>query len=122
LTLLDQHHCHLSIESLSKQTYSTYRQLERKFSEQVGFAPKQYAKVVRFRKAYDQLMSQRQGNMIQIVADNNYYDQMHLIKDFKKFTSYTPKQTCRLLYQAMPKAYQKALLQQPFCNCWKEEN
>lgn len=92
LTLLNQYHCHMSIESLSKLTCSTYRQLDRKFSEQVGFAPKQYAKVVRFRKAFDQLMKQKEGNMIQIVAEQNYYDQMHLIKDFKKFTSYTPTQ------------------------------
>jgi AraC-like DNA-binding protein len=74
LNLLNQHHCHLSVESLCKQAYSTYRQLDRKFSEKVGFSPKQYAQIVRFRKAYDQIMKQKVGNMIQAVADHNYYD------------------------------------------------
>jgi AraC-like DNA-binding protein len=89
--LRGQYSC-FSREELARFACLSYRQLSRKFEEQVGMSPKQYAQVVRFRNAYDQLMARRGGNMMDIVAEHNFFDQMHMIRLFRQFTDCTPGQ------------------------------
>ena len=68
------------------------RYLERKFREQVGIAPKQLCKIIRFQSALKSLLNNREDSLTNIATDSSYYDQSHFIKDFKNFTGLNPSE------------------------------
>lgn len=82
----------LSISELSKQNNIHRRQLERKFSAAVGLSPKQLSKIIRLQSALKMLLNKKFTNLTDVAYQNEYYDQAHLIKDFKELTGITPKE------------------------------
>lgn len=62
------------------------------FKNDVGFTMKKYAGILRLQRAMDMLESNRQD----IFYDLGYYDQAHFIHDFKRFSSFTPKNFCKI--------------------------
>lgn len=81
-----------SITSILKNDPSKRRNLERKFSNQVGISPKQLGKIIRLQAALQMMLSDQQENLTQIAYESEYYDQAHFIKDFKEFTGVNPKE------------------------------
>ncbi|MGX1930052.1 AraC family transcriptional regulator [Flagellimonas sp. 2504JD4-2] len=81
-----------SISTLLKDDLSKRRQLERKFSKQIGISPKQLGKVIRLQSALKMLLNQEGESLTNIAYENEYYDQAHFIKDFKEFTGISPKE------------------------------
>ncbi|MCL6266624.1 DUF6597 domain-containing transcriptional factor [Flagellimonas myxillae] len=81
-----------SISNILRKDPSKRRQLERKFSEQIGISPKQLGKVIRLQSALKLLLSREGENLTHIAYESNYYDQAHFIKDFKEFTGISPKE------------------------------
>lgn len=80
------------INHILKTDLSKRRQLERKFSKQIGISPKQLAKVIRLQSALKMLLNKSTENLSKIAYQNEYYDQAHFIKDFKEFTGTSPKE------------------------------
>lgn len=80
------------INTILKEDRSKRRQLERKFSQQIGISPKQLAKVIRLQTALKMLLNQQNETLTRIAYESEYYDQNHFIKDFKEFTGTTPKE------------------------------
>ncbi|WP_324671531.1 helix-turn-helix domain-containing protein [Hymenobacter sp. GOD-10R] len=76
------------------------RQFERKAHEQLGYSPKFFARLIRFSQAYRLKVNQPQASWTAISYQCGYYDQMHLIRDFKEFTASTPKQLALELQHA----------------------
>lgn len=75
------------------------KQFERTFLAYVGMNPKEYARMVRFQKSL-WLMQCRAENICQaqIAYQCGYSDQSHFIREFKKFSGYTPlslPETCK---------------------------
>jgi AraC-like DNA-binding protein len=66
-----------------------------RFSAQVGMTPKLYARIERFRRAFAQAPG-RAVSWAQLAADCGYYDQAHLIRDFRAFTGLSPTEYERL--------------------------
>ena len=66
------------------------RNFERRFTEQVGVSPKLYTRLVRFNEAVKIKTMQPGKNWTSIAYECGYFDQMHLIKDFKQFASESP--------------------------------
>lgn len=64
------------------------RHLHRAFLESVGIAPKQFARGVRLQRAIRE--SARSNDWSAIARDAGYYDQAHLIGDFRDLTGLTP--------------------------------
>jgi AraC-like DNA-binding protein len=87
----------LSIRQILASDKSKRRQLERKFTAQVGISPKQLSKVIRLQSVLSIMLNQRSGRLSQIAYDNDYYDQAHFNKDFKEFTGMTPKEFSNLI-------------------------
>jgi len=57
----------------------------------VGINPKEYTRIVRFQKALEQMQHQSgEINQAQIAYASGYADQSHCIREFKKFSGYTP--------------------------------
>lgn len=85
----------LSVDELSKQTNINRRQLERKFSSTIGLSPKQLSKTIRLQTTLKMLLNKKFNSLTALAYESEYYDQAHLIKDFKEFTGLTPKEFYR---------------------------
>ena len=75
-----------------KNDLTKRRQLERKFTKQIGISPKQLGKVIRLQATLKMLLNQTTETLTDIAYECEYYDQAHFIKDFKEFTGITPKE------------------------------
>lgn len=80
----------VSIEQLASLACLSVRQFERKCTERLGMPPKQYARLIRFCKAYQLKELAPEKTWTEIAYHSGYYDQMHFIRDFKKFAGITP--------------------------------
>ncbi len=80
----------INIDKVASLACLSTRQLERVFQERIGLTPKFFARLVRFVKAWT--IRENDSNIIwtKIAYECGYFDQMHLIKDYKEFTGVTP--------------------------------
>lgn len=76
------------LAELSRSACLGYKQFKRVFVEYTGLNPKKFLQISRFRKVLHSL----QTNLSQLACDRGYCDKSHLIKDFKTFIGYTPKE------------------------------
>lgn len=88
----------LDIVSLAKSTNMSLRSFEQYFIEQVGLSPVLLKRIRRFQQALEMKTTNQGESWTSIAYSCNYFDQMHLIKDFKLFSSMTPVQ----LFRKMP--------------------
>jgi AraC-like DNA-binding protein len=65
------------------------------FSNQVGITPKQFGRVQRFQRALELTRSSSTPNWADIVVACGYFDQSHLIHDFRTFSGLTPTELHR---------------------------
>ncbi|MDR1678380.1 MAG: helix-turn-helix domain-containing protein [Prevotellaceae bacterium] len=79
-----------NIDALAQTACLGYKQFKRIFAEYVGANPKDYLRVVRFQKALHILQLQPTISLTQLAYECGYYDQSHLIKEFKTLSGYTP--------------------------------
>jgi hypothetical protein len=80
-----------SVKAALKNDLSKRRQLERRFTQQIGISPKQLGKVIRLQTALKMMLEPKPESLTKIAYDSDYYDQAHFTKDFKEFTGTTPK-------------------------------
>ncbi|WP_316802424.1 helix-turn-helix transcriptional regulator [Pedobacter nototheniae] len=80
----------LSIEMLSKHLDISDTTLFRLFKNHLGQNPKSYLKTIRFRNVLTEVIDHK-NSLTEIAYLNEYYDQAHFIKDFKKFSGLSPK-------------------------------
>ena len=75
-----------SMFGISKST------LEQKFNREVGLSPKEFCKIEKlknFLKNYEEFKNEM--SLTQLTFKSGYYDQSHLIKDFKYYVDESPK-------------------------------
>jgi AraC-like DNA-binding protein len=68
---------------------SAKRFIER-FKAQVGVSPKEYCRIRRFQRAITQAHRRKTARWPEVALDCGYYDQAHLIHDFRSFSGLTP--------------------------------
>jgi AraC-like DNA-binding protein len=78
----------VDVEWLARQAGVSERQFRRRCLEESGLAPKQLCRVLRFRRACE--LGGRGLPWGLIAAEAGYFDQAHLIRDFREFTGVTP--------------------------------
>ncbi len=76
-----QQHGQIKVGELATQQRISARSLTRKFTDQVGVSPKQYAQIVRFRTLMHCLLLAPTVSWLDVVHRFGYYDQSHFIKD-----------------------------------------
>ena len=83
----------LRIEDLARMLGVSRQHLALQFRERVGLSPKTFAMISRFRRASSALRGQQAGQVdwTGVALDHGYYDQSHLIHEFKLFTGATPE-------------------------------
>ncbi|MGK3989358.1 helix-turn-helix transcriptional regulator [Sorangium sp. So ce136] len=76
------------VERVAGRLGITARHLRRAFIENVGIGPKEFARTVRLQRAVR--MAATSCDWARIAADAGYYDQAHLIADFRQLLGLTP--------------------------------
>jgi AraC-like DNA-binding protein len=79
----------VSMSDLAKAANLSNRHLERRFFDSVGMAPKLFCRIRRFQQVL-QAMEACDANWADAAVDCGYYDQAHLIRDFRSFSGLTP--------------------------------
>jgi AraC-like DNA-binding protein len=80
----------IGINELAKKTGYTKRYLAMLFNEFIGVSPKTYASIIRFNQLYANWAKSTSANFYADFIYKYYFDQAHFIKEFKKFTGYSP--------------------------------
>jgi AraC-like DNA-binding protein len=91
IRLIERSKGNMSIRELELLTFTTKRTLERRFLEQVGLHPKTFSRIVRFNGVIRFVESNLNIQWRQLAEAFGYYDQSHLIHEFKSLTGGLPK-------------------------------
>ena len=79
------------IAELRRQTGLSKTRLAEAFRDQIGLAPKLYARVVRFRRATAMLQKGAQP-LIEVAIAAGYYDQPHMNAEFRDLSGLSPRE------------------------------
>lgn len=91
MALLMRQEATMRVEEVASEACLSFRQLERKCKERLGMPPKLFLKLIRFSKAYRMHESQPALRWTDIALMNGYFDQAHLVRDFRQFTGVAPR-------------------------------
>ena len=82
----------IRISDLASSVFLSTKQFQRVFTGHVGISPKEFLRIVRFQHALYVLQSNPGMSFSQLAYECGFYDQSHLINEFKVFSGYTPKE------------------------------
>ena len=80
------------ISDLASSVYLSTKQFQRIFTGHIGISPKEFLRIVRFQHALYVLQSTPDISFSQLAYECGFYDQPHLINEFKVFSGYPPKE------------------------------
>jgi AraC-like DNA-binding protein len=83
----------LRVARVAQQLGITTRHLHRAFAESIGIGPKDFARTVRLNRAVHRAEASRDWG--RIATDVGYYDQAHLISEFRDLIGLTPVEFAR---------------------------
>ncbi|XDD51761.1 DUF6597 domain-containing transcriptional factor [Leptospira sp. WS92.C1] len=83
-----QNNGNVSMDSFGSLFSQSSRQLERDFKQLIGFSPKFFSRLIRFRSV---LENGNLGSLTTLAQTSGYYDQSHFIREFREFAGYTPR-------------------------------
>ncbi|MEN5053907.1 helix-turn-helix transcriptional regulator [Sphingobacterium kitahiroshimense] len=90
--------CESNIDSalLAQQYCLSRRQFQRKFKEEVGVSPESYFRIVKFQKSLQLLKNGQYNRLSDIAYKLGYADHSHFNREFKLFSSFSPKEFLEL--------------------------
>jgi AraC-like DNA-binding protein len=80
-----------SVSAVALDLGVSERHLRRVFRETTGVGPKTFAKLTRFRRAVRAARAENHATWATIAAAAGYYDQAHLISEFRAIAGVTPR-------------------------------
>src|SRR5215469_12495201 len=81
-----------TVSSLADHLDWSHKRLLAEFREHVGVLPKATAEIVRFNRALRLLRNGNRINWASVAQDCGYYDQAHMIREFKSLSGGTPNE------------------------------
>lgn len=78
------------VASLAGTACLSTKQFQRVFSEYVGSNPKEFSLTIRFQRALHLLETGSHVSLTALAYQCGYFDQSHIIKEFRAFSGYTP--------------------------------
>ena len=86
-------HTHHGIENLAalaaEVDLSSHRFIDL-FRREIGLPPKLYCRLLRFRRLLHDVALMPARDLTSVALDCGYYDQSHMIREFKEFSGLTP--------------------------------
>lgn len=82
----------IPIKNLAVELGISQRHLSRKFKDWIGTNPKSFCSIIRFQNIVNQLNNTKEVDWPELALRTGYYDQSHLIREFKTFYGQTPGQ------------------------------
>ncbi len=82
----------MRIDTLAEILNLSKRQMERVFLSEVGLAPKNFARVLRFQKVFAVRNRKPYVSLTELAYECGFSDQAHFINDFKSLSGFTPKE------------------------------
>ena len=79
----------MQVDELKDIYYKSYRSIHRLYRESLNISPKEFLNIQRLRRSINQLHSSQ--NLTDIAHNEEFFDQSHMTKEFRKFTSLSPK-------------------------------
>ncbi|HVD12120.1 MAG TPA: helix-turn-helix domain-containing protein [Gaiellaceae bacterium] len=80
----------IRVGSLAEELGWSRKRLVTRFGEEIGLPPKAIARVLRFERARALAEAATRPDWARIAVESGYYDQSHLINDFRAFSGRTP--------------------------------
>jgi AraC-like DNA-binding protein len=80
----------IQVPALAQRAGMSTRQFERRFTREIGLPPKLYARIARFESALESKALLTADTWTNVANRLGYFDQMHMIKDFKEFSGEIP--------------------------------
>ena len=85
---------HVAVAEVAERVGLSPRTFTTRFRDAVGLRPKAYQRIARFRRAVRLAAAAVRPCWSAIAADAGYYDQAHMIAEFKAFTGQPPTAAC----------------------------
>ncbi|WP_458125709.1 helix-turn-helix domain-containing protein [Paenibacillus sp. Z3-2] len=85
----------MSVQEIALREVVSERQLHRKFSEWIGISPKRFSEVVRFHRVLGSIHQGHTADWAMLAQNHGFFDQAHLIRQFRKFYGETPLTAAR---------------------------
>ena len=79
----------VSVDRVAAHLALGHRQLERRFLREVGLGPKMLGRILRFQQVF-RAVEDPAADWAGVAVDCGYYDQAHLIRDFRQFAGQSP--------------------------------
>lgn len=92
------------VDAFARQANLSPRQLRRRSLEETGLTPKRLCRVLRFRRAVAATAAGARRGWAHLAVQCGYYDQAHLIHEFREFSGYTPAEYAALAVFSNPAA------------------
>ena len=80
------------IDQLASRACLSRKQFERHFNEYIGISPKTYLKIIRFQYSIYCKQLNPTTKLSNIAYDSGYFDQSHMINEYRKLSGKTPKE------------------------------
>jgi len=85
----------LAIRDVARDAGLSQRRFLQIFAREVGMPPKLFCRVLRFRRALETVRQTAAPDWGRVAVDCGYYDQSHLIHDFRFFSNLSPTEYVR---------------------------
>ena len=85
----------LAVRDVARDAGLSQRRFIQLFAREVGMSPKLFCRVRRFRQALETVRQTTLPNWSRVAADCGYYDQSHMIHDFRFFSDLSPAEFVR---------------------------
>lgn len=80
----------VQVPHLARRAGMSARQFERRFTREIGLPPKIYARICRFESALESKALATADSWTNVAHRLGYFDQTHMVKDFKEFSGEVP--------------------------------
>ena len=92
ISTIDREKGEIRVSDLASSVFLSTKQFQRVFTGHIGISPKDFLRIVRFQYALYMLQSVPGMTFSRLACECGFYDQPHLISEFKIFSGYTPKE------------------------------
>ncbi len=89
----------IKTENLAKTVFTSRRQLERLFNENIGVTPKKLSSLIRYQYLWQDILLSKDINLLDLTERYGYSDQAHLLNDFRNFHSMSVSQAKENAYK-----------------------